>query len=142
MSTLVLLKINEDNFNQSDYYGAPFCERQYTHGSCTVYLFVQIQIITLIPPPPPPRIASIFRHLLSCGTIEAYRGCFCQSAQPCDFVMKMKQNSSQSYLTSLSSFAGPSYLTIRSSCLHYFNLRSLYFQSLPSLSNWIQIDTS
>ena len=32
-----------------------------------------------------------------------------------DFGTKMKQNNSQSELTSMSSFVGPSYLTIRSS---------------------------
>ena len=34
---------------------------------------------------------------------------------PGDSVTKVKQNNSQSDLTSMSSFAGPSYLTIRSS---------------------------
>ena len=53
----------------------------------------------------------------------------------------MKQVNSQSDLISMSSFAGPSYLTIRS-CLHHFNLGSLYLQSLQSLPNWIQLYTS
>ena len=75
-----------------------------------------------------------------------------------DFVTKVKQINSQSDLIWMTSSAGPSYLAIRSNlddefcqpvlhrnqilCLHHFNLRSLYFQSLQSLPNWIQLHTS
>ena len=44
---------------------------------------------------------------------------------PGDFVTKVKQINSQSYLIWMRSFAGLSSLTIRS-YLHHFNLRSLY----------------
>ena len=36
---LGLRKINEDNFDQLDDYGVPFCERQYTQGACYISLF-------------------------------------------------------------------------------------------------------
>ena len=63
---------------------------------------------------------------------------------PGDFVtnVNVKQINSQSELTSMSSFAGPSYLTVRSSLyiiLHHLIVKSLHFQSLP---NSIQLPTS
>ena len=54
----------------------------------------------------------------------------------------MKQNNNQSDLMSMSSSAGLSYLTVRSFVYIILILRSLYFQSLQSLLNWIQLDTS
>ena len=39
---------------------------------------------------------------------------FCQREVPGDFVTNVKQTNSQSDLTSMSSFAGPSYITVRS----------------------------
>ena len=53
-------------------------------------------------------------------------------------VSKVKQISIQSDLTSMSSFAGPSYLTIRSSVF----IILLYFQSLKYLQNQFQLHTS
>ena len=35
--------MKEDNISQLGDYDAPFCEKQYTHGSC--YISAQIQII-------------------------------------------------------------------------------------------------
>ena len=76
--------MKEDNISQLGDYNVPFCEQEYTHGSCYIslfkfksfdqlihawvllYLFVQIQIIRS---PPPPQTASNFIHVLSCGTI-------------------------------------------------------------------------
>ena len=56
--------MKEDNISQLGDYDAPFCEQQYTHGSCYISLkfrsFDQFNT---------PQIASNFRHLLSCGTI-------------------------------------------------------------------------
>ena len=34
--TISLRKIIEDDFNERDYYGVPFSEQQYTHGSCYI----------------------------------------------------------------------------------------------------------
>ena len=34
-----LRKLNEDNLNERDNYGVPFCEQQYTLGSCKILLF-------------------------------------------------------------------------------------------------------
>ena len=59
-------KMKENNISQSGDYDAQLCEQQYTHGSCLIYLFVQIQIIWQFNTP---KTASNFRHLLSCGTI-------------------------------------------------------------------------
>ena len=58
--------MKEDNISQLSDYDAPFCE-QYTHGSCYISLlkfksFDQFNT---------PQTASSFRHLLSCGTINA-----------------------------------------------------------------------
>ena len=52
---------------------------------------------------------------------------------PGDFITKVKQINSQSDIISMSSFAGPSYLSTRS----FLNLKSLYFQSLQCLPNLI-----
>ena len=63
--------------------------------------------------------------------------------EPDDFVTNMKQINSQSDLTLMWSIAGPSYLTMSQVLsLHHFNLRSLHFQSLQSLPNWIQLPSS
>ena len=62
---------------------------------------------------------------------------------PGDFVTKVKQINSQAGLISMSSFAGPSYLTIRSSVFVFWHLlsTSLYFQSLQCLPNLILLHT-
>ena len=56
--------MKEDNVSQLGDYDAPFCERQYTHGSRYISLkfksFDQFNT---------PQTASNFRHLLSCRTI-------------------------------------------------------------------------
>ena len=56
--------MKEDHIRQLGDYSAPFCEQQYTHGSCHISLkfksFDQFNT---------PQTASNFRHLLSCGTI-------------------------------------------------------------------------
>ena len=44
LSPSVLQKLKKDNIGQLDDYDAPFCEEQYTHGSCSIS-FVQNQII-------------------------------------------------------------------------------------------------
>ena len=62
--------MKEDNISQSGDYDAPFCEQQYTHGSCYISLFKFKSFDQLIPP----QNASNFRHLLSCGTIVLCSG--------------------------------------------------------------------
>ena len=57
--------MKEDNISQLGDYDAPFCEQQYTHGSCYISLFKFKSFDQLIPP----KTESNFRHLLSCGTI-------------------------------------------------------------------------
>ena len=63
-------KMKEDNVSQLGDYDAPFCEQQYTHGSCYISLkfksFDQFHT---------PQTASNFRHLLSCGTIDVIVAC-------------------------------------------------------------------
>ena len=54
----------------------------------------------------------------------------------------MKQINSQLDLIWMTCFAGQSYLIISSFVYIIFNLRSLYFQSLQSLLNWIRLHTS
>ena len=39
LSPSVLQKMKKDNIGQLDDYDAPFCEQQYTHGSCCISLF-------------------------------------------------------------------------------------------------------
>ena len=58
--------MKEDNISQLGDYDAPFCEQQYTHGSCYISLFKFKSFDQLISP----QTESNFRHLLSCGTIE------------------------------------------------------------------------
>ena len=41
---------DEDNISQLGDYDAPFCEQQYTHGSCYISLFKFISFDQLIPP--------------------------------------------------------------------------------------------
>ena len=58
--------MKEDNISQlGDYDDSPFCEQQYTHGSCYISLFKFKSFDQLNTP----QTASNFRHLLSCGTI-------------------------------------------------------------------------
>ena len=59
-------KMNEDNISQLGDYDLPFCEQQYTHGSCYISLF-KFQSFDQFNTP---QTASNFRHILSCGTIE------------------------------------------------------------------------
>ena len=56
LSPLVLQKIKEDYFSQLDDYDEPFCEQQYTHGSCLFVCSNSNPLISLIP-----RTASNFR---------------------------------------------------------------------------------
>ena len=60
--------MKEDNISQLGDYDAPFCEQQYTHGSCYISLF---KFKSFDQFSTPPKTASNFRHLLSCGTIGA-----------------------------------------------------------------------
>ena len=39
LSPSVLQKMKKDNIGQLDDYDAPFCEQQYTHGSCCISSF-------------------------------------------------------------------------------------------------------
>ena len=71
----ITISLKEDNISQLGDYDAPFCEQQYTHGSCHISLFKFKSLDQLIPPPPKKKTVSNFRHLLSCGNIEIYRGC-------------------------------------------------------------------
>ena len=56
--------MKEDNISQLGDYDAPFCEQQYTHGSCYISLFKFKSFDQFNTP----QTASNFRHLLSCGT--------------------------------------------------------------------------
>ena len=57
--------MKEDNVSQLGDYDAPFCEQQYTHGSCDISLFKFRSFDQFNTP----QTASNLRHLLSCGTI-------------------------------------------------------------------------
>ena len=60
--------MKEDNIiSQLGDYDVPFCEQQYTNGSCYISLFKFKSFHQLIRPHP--QTASNFRHLLTCGTI-------------------------------------------------------------------------
>ena len=61
--------MKEDNISQLGDYGAPFCEQEYTHGSCYISLFKFKSFDQFNTP----QTASNFRHLLSCGTIESIK---------------------------------------------------------------------
>ena len=50
LNTLILQKMKEDNISQLGDYDAPFCEQQYTHGSCYISLFKFKSFDQLIPP--------------------------------------------------------------------------------------------
>ena len=63
--TISFTKANADDFNQLDDYVAPLCERSKIHGSCSIILFK----FKSFDQSNPSRIASNFRHLLSCDTI-------------------------------------------------------------------------
>ena len=68
--------MKEDNISQLGDYDVPFCEQQFTHGSCDISLFKFTSFDQLIPPPlppPPPQTDANFRHLLSCDTIDINR---------------------------------------------------------------------
>ena len=56
--------MKEDNISQLGGYDVPFCEQQYTYGSCYISLLKLKSFDQLIPL----QTASNFRHLLSCGT--------------------------------------------------------------------------
>ena len=56
---ITLQKINQDNFNELDDYGAPFCEREYPHGSCDISLF-KFRSFDQSNPPEPPQILDIY----------------------------------------------------------------------------------
>ena len=58
--------MKEDNISRLGDYDAPFCEQQYTHGSCYISLFKFKSFDQFNTP----QTASNFRQLLSCGTIE------------------------------------------------------------------------
>ena len=47
---LGLQEMKEDYFSQLDHYGEPFCEQQYTHGSCLFVCSNSNSLISLIPP--------------------------------------------------------------------------------------------
>ena len=51
--------MKEDNISQLGNYDAPFCQQQYTHGSCHISLFKFKSFDQLIPP----QTALNFRHL-------------------------------------------------------------------------------
>ena len=57
--------MKEDNISQLGNYDAPFCEQEFTHGSCCISLFKFKSFDQFNTP----QTASNFRHLLSCGTI-------------------------------------------------------------------------
>ena len=65
--------MKEDNISQLGDHGAPFCELQYTHGSCYISLFKFKSFDQFNTP----QTASNFRHLLSCGTIVSYQNKKC-----------------------------------------------------------------
>ena len=50
----VLQKMKEDYFSQLDDYDKPFCEQQYTHGSCLFCLLFKFKSIDQFNPPEPP----------------------------------------------------------------------------------------
>ena len=60
--------MKEDNISQLGDYDTPFCEQQYTHGSCYISLFKLRSFDQFNTP----QTALNFRHLLSCGTIAIY----------------------------------------------------------------------
>ena len=64
--TINFTKMKEDNISKLGDYDVPFCEQQYTHGSCCISLFKFNSFDQFITP----QTASNFRHLLSCGIIE------------------------------------------------------------------------
>ena len=65
LETINFTKDKRRDTSQLDDYDAPFCEQQYTHGSCYISLFKfksSDQFNT-------PQTASNFRHLPSYGTV-------------------------------------------------------------------------
>ena len=61
---------------------------------------------------------------------------------PGDFATKVKQINSQSDFNQNVKFCRPNLPHNQILCLHHFNLRSLYFQSLQSLTNFMQFHAS
>ena len=66
-SRLILQGMKEDNVGQLGDHGAPLCEQQYRHGSCYISLFKLKSFDQFNTP----QTVSIFRHLLSCGTMDS-----------------------------------------------------------------------
>ena len=52
--------MKEDSISQLGDYDVPFCEQQYTHGSCYISLFKFKSFDQLIPPPKLPQILDIY----------------------------------------------------------------------------------
>ena len=77
--------MKEYNISQLGDYDSPFCEQQYTHGSCYIFLFKFKSFDQLIPP----QTASNFRHLLSCGTIDLLKQCPGSSVQITDTIVRL-----------------------------------------------------
>ena len=59
LSPSVLQKMKEDNISQLDDHDAPFCEKQYTHGSCYIFLF-KFRSFDQFNPPELPQILDIY----------------------------------------------------------------------------------
>ena len=55
LSPSALQKMKSDNISQLYDYDAPYCEQQYTHGSCYISLFKFKSFDQFNPPPPPPK---------------------------------------------------------------------------------------
>ena len=53
LSPLVLQKMKEDYFSQLGDYDEPFCEQQYTYGSCLFVCSNSNPLISSVPPEPP-----------------------------------------------------------------------------------------
>ena len=51
--------MKDDNISQLGDYDVPFCEQQYTHGSCYISLFKFNSFDQFITPPPPPKLPHI-----------------------------------------------------------------------------------
>ena len=62
----MLQKMKEDNISQLGDYEVPFCEQQYTRGSC----YISSSNFKSFDQFNTPQTAWNFRHLLSCGTID------------------------------------------------------------------------
>ena len=78
--TINFTKMKDANISQLGDYDVPFCEQQYTHGSCYISLFKFNSFDQFITP----QTASTFTHLLSWGTIVIlnYFIYYCFAAHP------------------------------------------------------------